>query len=410
MIPTYHDWIAQTEVKLKPRSSALKALDNAILAYSATPNSKMQQEVATALRNWIRYKGAAWESSERNHAPYKAFTKLKAEMDQLGPQFTPEQRMALEEIERARIQKIHTLFDDKRITFRVIDSFIQIREAWQDLKSAKAGVGGGGKAAVNAGVMDAVNNLFGTQVQALDALKSDVIADMGMQSAVEIVDKVLDFIPIVSCVKDGVVALGQWGMAVKKAYDSYSYSGHEFAIESGDARAAFHAVQKLIDRELKFQVAKAGITTVAFGARTALLAAKGAGAVLDPLVGAAKSAATATRVLAKFAIEYRETRRGNKVLKDPKKLNFKAFNECPLLGAYMLICSDTSDLTAMLRSEFGQAGFKENIEKLLQKEIWPVLDKAEYFAKTSPFQIKGVPLHRSISGFSRHLNNVTSSI
>ena len=144
------------------------------------------------------------------------------------------------------------------------------------------------------------------------------------------------------------------------------------------------------------QVAKASITSVAFAANTALHAAKGAGAVLAPAVGAAKAAANAARVIAKFAIEFRETVMVNKVLKNPELLDLRAFKTCPLLGAYMLVCSDTSDLVAMLFDEFGQAGWMEDIESLLKKHIHPVQDRAADLVQSSPFVISGVPIHRPL--------------
>jgi hypothetical protein len=50
----------------RPRSSQLKAVDEAIRQYEITPNPEALFRIKNAFEDWKRSKGAAWENSDRN--------------------------------------------------------------------------------------------------------------------------------------------------------------------------------------------------------------------------------------------------------------------------------------------------------------------------------------------------------
>lgn len=398
-IPNHTTWMAQTELRMKPRSSELKKLDEAIKAHDLAKTPDKVKAVRQALAVWKRAKGDGWKMSERNKAPNFPFTNLSKAV-YVDLKLPPDEVAALKFWDDSRRKKLQTLFEGKQVKLRIVDSYAQLHLAHKDLteavKGAKATGSGAVKTALQPEVTQAVNNMFGTQIATLKDFAAQAVAETGTAAVIQAIDHVASMLPIISLVADGGKMLSQWGMAIYKGYKQYETSTHGFAIASGDPAAAFAAVQSLLARETANQVAKASITSVAFAANTALHAAKGAGAVLAPAVGAAKAAANAARVIAKFAIEFRETVMVNKVLKNPELLDLRAFKTCPLLGAYMLVCSDTSDLVAMLFDEFGQAGWMEDIESLIKKHIHPVQDRAADLVQSSPFVISGVPIHRPL--------------
>lgn len=400
-IPNHATWMAQTELRMKPRSSELKKLDEAIKAHGLAKTPDKVKAVRLAFAAWKRAKGDAWKSSERNKAPNFPFTSLSKAV-YVDLRLPPEEMAALKFWDDSRRQKLQTLFAGKQVKLRIVDSYAQLHLARKNLDAAVQGTKATGanaaKAALQPEVTKAVNEMFGTQIATLRDFAAQAVAETGTAAVLQAVDQVASMLPIISLVADGGKMLAYWGMAIYKGYNQYETSRHGFAIASGDPAAAFAAVQTLLARETANQVAKASITSAAFAANTALHAAKGAGAVLAPAVGAAKAAANAARVIAKFAIEFRETVMVNKLLKNPELLDLQAFKTCPLLGAYMLVCSDTSDLVAMLFDEFGQAGWMEDIESLLKKHIHPVQDRAADLVQSSPFVISGVPIHRPLRG------------
>ncbi len=396
-IPAYATWIAQTELRARPRSSALKKLDAAIQACGAPQTPDKLKTVRLAFANWKRHNGENWKASPRNKPPNFPFTRL-AEAVYVDLKLPQEEINALRAWDQARRQKVQTLFAGKRVRLRVVDSVAKLHQARKNLDKAVAGTRKTGsnaaEAALEPEVMQAVNDMFGTQIATVRDFAAQAAAETGAAAVAQAVDHVASMLPVISLVADGAKTLVGWGKAIKRGYAQYDASTHAFALERGDATAAFDAVRTLLARETANQVAKASITSAAFGANIALHAAKGVGSVFSPAVGAAKAGANAARVIAKFAIEFRETVQVNKVLKDPANLDLRVFKVCPLLGAYMLVCAETSDLVGLLFDEFGQAGWMEDMEGVIKRHIHPAQNAAANLVQGSPFIIPDVPIHR----------------
>lgn len=412
-IPTHATWLAQTELRVRPRSSALKKLDAAIKVCETAKTSDKIKDVRVAFANWKRHNGDNWKASPRNKGPHFPFTNL-AKAVYVDLKLPPDEVAALKFWDDSRRRNLQTLFTGKKVQLRIVHTASQIALARKNLQQAVAGVKETGtsaaKAVLEPEVVKAANEMFGTQIAMVRDFAAQAVAETGTATLVQTIEHVASMLPIISLVADGTKMLAYWGQAIYNGYQQYNASTHAFAIERGDPAAAFDAVQLLLARETANQVAKASITSAAFGANVALHAAKGAGAVLAPAVGAAKAAANAARIIAKFAIEYRETVQVNKVLKNPGNLDLRAFKTCPLLGAYMLVCSDTSDLVAMLFDEFGQAGWMGDMEQLIKHHIHPAQKHAAGLVQSSPFIIADVPLHRrmhSKTSLSSMLYNFT---
>lgn len=410
-IPTSANWLATTELKFKIRSGALRKVDAAIAAYERTPGPGPEQAIRTAFVAWKQEKGADWAKSERNQAPSYPMTKLDEALHKdLG--LSQAEKDALDFWKTQRAQNLQRVFADASINLRLFSGAASVLQCKADLQNAVNQIKSAAGSVASRGAEAAANAAFSSQISEIRAALSDVfgvpitdvmhfgqtvLADTGLTGMVAVADHIAGMLPLISVISGGVKTLAAGGMAVKAVYDRVSFSGHEAAFESGNPAAAFEAVQRLLTREAANASAKAGIEATAFAANTALHAAKGVGAALAPVVAAAKATANAVRVITKFAIECRETLIARKALKDPKKLDLRIFDKCPLLGAYMLVGSDTSDLVAMLFDEFGQAGWMQNVESLYTSHIGKALDKCADLIQSSPFIVKGVPAHRKIT-------------
>lgn len=412
-IPTKAVWLSWTERKYKHRSSELRKLDDAIGEFEVRPGRDTERNIQKAFMAWKRAKGPEWRNSERNQPPHYAFTELDRTLKKdLG--LSAEEKSALEFWKAQRAQNIQRVFGNATVTLRIFDTFLAIKNAKRQLKqaleeSSNAGSTLAGKAvdaAANAAfgqqiaeIRSALSELFGVVITDVLQFGKTVLAETGLSGLIAVAEEVATMLPLVSLAAGGISTLVQAGKAVKKAYEEYSFSRHSFAFEAGNVAAAFDAVSTLLARETANQATRAGIEAAALAANTALHAAKGAGAAFSPVVGAAKAAANAVRAITKFAIECRETLLARKALRDPSKLDLRVFKKCPLLGAYMLIGSDTSDLIALLFEEFGQDDWMTDVEKLVKKHIKPALDQCAALIQSSPFIIKGVPAHRKITGY-----------
>ena len=82
-IPGYGQWIQDTSANiLTPRSSRLKAVDEAIQQYEKTKNEKDLWRIKNAFEDWKRDQGSGWETSVRNRA--KAVTNLNAALNKVA--------------------------------------------------------------------------------------------------------------------------------------------------------------------------------------------------------------------------------------------------------------------------------------------------------------------------------------
>jgi hypothetical protein len=67
VVPGYTQWIKDTSANvLTPRSSKLKAVDEAIQQYEKTKTEKDLWRVKNAFEDWKRDHGSNWETSVRN--------------------------------------------------------------------------------------------------------------------------------------------------------------------------------------------------------------------------------------------------------------------------------------------------------------------------------------------------------
>jgi hypothetical protein len=466
-LPTKEQFQAETALRGKMRSSALRALDDALGAYQKNPGPMTEKAVRKAFTDWKRQKGENWLTSDRNMPPKFPITALDNELKK-NLVFDEKEKAAIQELIRARNNSIQQIFANADINLRIFNAMQQTRQAFSELKStiAEARKGNAGNTARNAKnlaintkaniagdkliyaqghqaagyvggalsaggqageqgleaagklafsqqlaeIKTALQDLFGEPIADVKNFILNLLAENGLSGILATAQHVADMIPFICLVSGGAKALVAAGKVVKTAYDEIAFSRHGFAIEKGAPAAAFRAVQVLLAREIANAAAKAAIETATFAANTALHAAKGAGSIAAPLVKAANATANAIRVITMFAIQIRETLIARRLLKDPKNLDLNMFKKAPLLGAYMLVGSTTSDLVAMLFENFGQTGWMDDIENLAKKHIEPVLKQCESLIQSSAFIVTGIPMHRKATGVSTITTFVTTML
>lgn len=407
-IPTKAQWLEWTEVKYKIRSMALRKLDSAIGDYEKSASRANELAIRNAFMAWKREKGPDWAKNERNRYPYDAITNLDATLRRdLG--LSEQEKQAIEFWKAKRAESIQRVFQNASITLRNFNGPMALLQCKRELAGTLSATGGavqgGLQAAANAAlggqiaeIRAALSSMFGVQITDVTQLAHTLISEPGLSGMIEMADHVASLLPLISVIAGGVKTLGYAAKAVYAAYAQVSFSTHDSAFESGNPAAAFDAVQKLLARETANAAAKAGIEAVSFAANTALHAAKGVGSLLTPTVAAAKATANAVRVITHFAVGCRETLLAREALKHPEKLDLRIFDQCPLLGAYMLVGSDTSELVALLFEEFGQIGWREDVEALVKDHIGPALDRCQALIQSSPFIVTNIPAHRQITG------------
>lgn len=432
-IPRSAEWLAATSVPHRVRSRVLGKLDQAIARHEKEPTPENVTRIRIALGAWIDTKGPAWEGNERNRT--RAISQLLDFVSQQKVALPPEERAALQFQIDAQKSLIYRNFAGARLVLRGFKPDAEVELARQNLYGAmrvldptlvpsggRITSAGAGRPKVeqfdraalavrqvdrsidkarrealaapsemaHEGTMAALSQLFGTEIRQAQDVALYVAQELGAGALVSTAQQVAEMLPVVSLVVGGVKSLYQWGDAVYKVYGEIDVATKAWALHPGAASAALGGMQRLLRRETNFAVGKASITSAGFAANVALHAAKGAGAAAAPAVGATVAAAQAARVVAMFAMQVREAVLMHKALKNPSKMNFKVFRKCPLLGCYLLVGASDSELLAILWDEFGQAGYMEEMGKLI-KPLKSLQETASDLIKASPFEIAGVP-------------------
>lgn len=404
-IPSLQQWRADTELRT-PRSSEIRAIDKAIEEYNKERSPENIGRIRIALSKWIKSKGDNWESSERNRSPKRPISTLFETTLALRAKLPADERASLQWMIEQNKTVLYRNFKNGQLVLPGFNAAVDVAAAKDKIKSAASAARGApgamAKAAVMPEVMKGVNQLFGSEIQDMGALAAWVAKETGAQVLQPIAQHVADMIPFISLVSGGAKVVAQWGMAVWNAYKEVEVYTHRKAVAEGAPEAALGAMRDLLRRETAFAAAKASITSAGFAANAALHAAKGAGSVLAPVVGATQAAAQAARVMAYFAMQVREAIIMHKALRNPADIGIDTLYQAPLLGCYLLIGASDSELIAMVWDEFGQAGWMDEVNRLL-KDFKPLMAQAEGLIQQSPFKLTGVPTRRStqLSNFGK---------
>ncbi len=425
VIPTHKDWMSRTALGFsKPRSSELKLVDDALLNFARERNGTALQALDETWRGWKRTKVPSWQASERNKGG------ILVQLDEgirerLGPlaggvAMSPAEREALAYMERERRKAVHTLFVGRKVKFKGRQA---VREAKKELESldkagrellsatgvtssstksaassASSASRGSSSASGASGIVksmgggplvdakNAVDKMLADffDVAAIDVIKPMLMSMFGM-------DIVATMIPIVGHLSGAGSVLVSWGKVGKAKYSEVTNRNHRAFVggKDSDAERAFAKLERLMQGEVNTAIMTAGIKTTSFAAKSLLVLADG-GVISGPAVGAAEALATVTQKIYDVATEYKETKRANLVLSDPRKLDWTLFDEYPLLAAYMLSCSTLSDVVNMSRVEFGGHGWMDDIEWMKRTHIDPMRESSRMLIEKSLFEVDGL--------------------
>lgn len=450
--PKYRDWLAQTNLgALHTRSPQLRDLDKAIEAYdnnrNPADNAKYLSRIRQALQIWGRTcDGGDARNSSRNKGG--AVTRL---MDAVNPQkqFTEADKKAFVWQEEQRRLRMELIFRGKTVQWKAADPIRDAMEAIRNLKSSSSaprrmdikGFGPNGAGSFRPDMPNIVkvkddlasNNTWGKRTSPGMVAGAQVALSAGAEAVafqkmivsifnggnanaalsilgVSMPSLIADALPVISLVKSGVQMLYYWGKAAQAAWQEYDAHSHvSFLSETKDIAAALRALEVLLDRQTTQATITAGIQTGDFAARGAAHFAD-AGTASSSAIGAVSNLAKLVQKLFLFARELWATHQANKILSSPDNFGLQLFEAYPLLGCYMLCCSDTSELISLVRTpdlkpytpfkasnwrqvQFGEVGWMDKVEFLKREHIDPILQRSIAFINASPFYVRGMNMH-----------------
>lgn len=423
-IPSHAQWMKDTHSLTSPRSSFLKAVDQAVSLYGQAPGPQTKEAIKVALDRW-RFEqskqGKDWRKSVRNAKG--AVTNLHRAVTDLDKRkLTPEELEALKYIARMQALALQKQFDGKELKFKastVVGLAQGAGSKWQKFKTGSSTVvsGGksiktvvtsgqkihqgvnllhqGGKAAVTASSQQStaaivlkVREMCKELCPGLDPNKVFQALNLGSMDQFA-----TDLAPFVGVISSGGKAIAGWIGVIHKQYQEYKILDSRHVFAPGDPEAAFDALAMLLDREIKSAAARASVKTGAFTAKAAGVFAD-AGAVTGPVVGLLELLAEVIQTVIEYVRDYKECELANKMLR-LGALNLELFETCPILGCYFLVIQDHSTIINFAVGDYGTTNWVFDVERLISK-LQPVLDKSGDLIRASRLEIPGMEGHKGL--------------
>lgn len=125
-------------------------------------------------------------------------------------------------------------------------------------------------------------------------------------------------------------------------------------------------------------------------------------------VGVASALASLGLKLAALGVDIRDMWAGNRRLAKPDTLDLTVFEECPILGCYLLICADTSQVINFFLPEFGLPGWTQRLEEVKRKKMDPLLGIAATAIRDSRLQLDGLSSTKGVYMAKGHFAQIKS--
>jgi len=400
-IPPYQKWMKETSVWNKPRSKEMKELDAAIQDYDrstlAARDAKLYN-IRQYLNAWKAKEGPHWMQSVRNQTGI--ITALDKFLNGTTQGLTREEMEAWKLVCAAARENCKKMMMGRQLTVKntsiggtLADIASAAKTAYSTAKTVHSVATGvtplayqGSKVALQA--TGAAAHLA-IEHAAHDLLKACFdVADIHivMHALGPLFAEVVHSItPFIGMVANGAKAAVGWGLVIKQGWERYQLGQITESFAPGDPEAAFKAILVIVNRNLQAQVGDATIATTGFGLQVGLFFADG-GAVSGPVVGVAACVAKLLSQIIQFARDYKETKKVNaQLLSGPWDLTL--FKTCPLLGCYLIACSDTSAVINLAIDEFGSDQWVDKIE-MLKAKADPAIEKAGDLIRDSRYEIR----------------------
>lgn len=449
-IPNYDKWMKETSALGKPRGAALKLVDEAIQGYEKNPTETSRTKVWTFLNYW-KYQKGEWEKSVRNKSG--AITRLNDELADIATMtnLPPKEQQALDYWFKTRKEAITRLFEEKKVTFKTANLVQQLRSAksqmevqrdaairshpeWHENPLYKPPSSGPkwhnnplyeppktpsipgvpqrpkpgsyappptpmGKSALKemtiGGLPKSTSEIKEYLRKKAEDMAEKIFEVDNLTALGPLTNLVLNIVkeaipsiaPLLGHIKDGVDVVGGWIEVGVTQYKAYNIAERKYSLDLGVPLAAFEALVEIMDDEKRDAVIGVSMATGAFALKTGLMFADG-GTVSGPVVGALKAVGEIIHKLVLLGIEWRATKAVNEKLK-AGVLDITLFKTYPLMGCYLLVCADLSDLIPI--GNFGMPGWMDAVEKLKKKGYDKIHKAANEFIDKSPWEIKGMP-------------------
>ena len=301
----------------------------------------------------------------------------------------------LGEIAKARRNNLQTMFEGTKLTFSKHALEKTSKNALSDGKSLGSavkktyqGLKSGSSAAAGVASPSTIESNGREFLSIAMSVRDygDVVAAVHSEVLHSLISEMTPFLGILT---SSVKAASSWKAVVANARDLYKADYYMQGVLPGDPSAAAAAVNTTVERFLAANTADATRNTASAATKVAGLFAD-LGTATTAAVGAASALAKLLQELAILGRDYKEMKAGNEILADPSKLDMDVFKVCPLLGCYLLSCSDTSNVANFFVADIGMPGWMDKVEKMKKEQLDPLIKNANKAIVVSHLRLDGL--------------------
>jgi len=312
--------------------------------------------------------------------------------------------MALAEIAKARRTNLVRMFNGTRLTFGLKSKAKAVKDVLSGGKSvhsqaSKLKSAGGGSGTQTGGGGGGASSFAGAALSEAKKVAEQFLAACadvdGIQDVVEALTQsvvgelISEIAPYFGVVKSGVKA-AQAGKAVATdGYNLYKSNTWRSGFLPGDPAAAAEAVRDIIKRD----IAKHSVDLTRHTASTGLKIAgcfADLGTATTAAVGTANALAGLGLTLYALGLDIKDMKKGNKRLETPDTLDNTVFSDSPILGCYLITCSDTSSVANFMVSDIGMPGWMDKVEHMKKTQMDPLIKVAKKGIQASKLQLEGL--------------------
>jgi hypothetical protein len=322
---------------------------------------------------------------------------------------------ALGAIARARQDNLQSLFEGTELTFAKYSRQKCIKNALSDAASlgsqTKKLIQGVKSGSTTASAISQVGDIHSNGVEFIQIASnitdySDVVSAVGSEVLHSLVSEMTPFIGVLT---SSVKAASSWRAVVANARDVYKSDYYLKGVLPGDPSAAAEAVIETIKRFLAANTADAVANTASAATKIAGLFAD-FGTATTAAVGAARAAAKLIQELAILGRDYADMKAGNALLKDAAKLDLNVFKVCPILGCYLISCSDSSMVLNFFVADIGLPGWMNKVEAMKKNQLDPLIKNATKAIVSSHLTLEGLKSTKGTVGSKSTLDLIKANI
>ena len=223
--------------------------------------------------------------------------------------------------------------------------------------------------------------------------KSEISEALGASATAGLVQELTPFLGVLY----SVYKMGKgWKAVIRDAADLNRLPDYKTGVLPGDPLLAADAVSVLLQRKIAYDTAQATRHSATASAKIAGLFAD-LGATTTTALGLANVAAGLVLELAAIGVELKDMSDGNRRLAEASTLDATVFKDCPVLGAHLLVCSDTSAVCNIFVADIGLPGWMDKVEAIKKNKLDPLIKLSNKCIQSSRLTVEGVPTSKGMS-------------